>query len=238
MNREVSEFVLFICWLNPYVLWYVSCICVFRGREHLTNQICLFCIYCFSALFASSSAERKLFPSLQEKLQILRRKINCFFVVFWQHHGSVRLWEWIWAMISFMWGGPPFSMWNSSSVLTVTAVTCSLPPPPTDTLLTRLLPVLRVEAVGYQQVLQVDLEVNGLLVIQGGREVTWQVEYPLTRTLTGEMPTLIRLAPQDLGGIVPLAMVSRSTGVEIIRVRPLSGTTWFWVEALKHLDSS
>lgn len=81
--------------------------------------------------------------------------------------------------------------------------------------------------MGYQQVLQVDLEVNGLLVIQGGREVTWQVEYPLTRTLTGEMPTLIRLAPQDLGGIVPLAMVSRSTGVEIIRVRPLSGTTWF-----------
>lgn len=65
----------------------------------------------------------------------------------------------------------------------------------------------RVEAAGYQRVLQVDLEVNGLMVTQGGREVMWQVEYPLTRTLTSEVPTLIRLAPQDLGGIVPLAMV-------------------------------
>lgn len=61
--------------------------------------------------------------------------------------------------------------------------------------------------MGYQRVLQVDLEVNGLMVTQGGREVTWQVEYPLTRTLTSEVQTLIRLAPQDLGGIVPLAMV-------------------------------
>ncbi|KAF3848917.1 hypothetical protein F7725_015414 [Dissostichus mawsoni] len=42
----------------------------------------------------------------------------------------------------------------------------------------------RAEAPGYQRVLQVDLEVNGLVVTQGGREVTWQVEYPLTRTLT------------------------------------------------------
>ncbi|TDH01925.1 hypothetical protein EPR50_G00167860 [Perca flavescens] len=66
----------------------------------------------------------------------------------------------------------------------------------------------RVEAPGYQRVLQVDLEVNGLMMTPGRREVTWQVEYPLTRTLTSEVPTLIRLAPQDLGGIVPLAMVS------------------------------
>lgn len=64
-----------------------------------------------------------------------------------------------------------------------------------------------MEAAGYQRVLQVDLEVNGLMVTQRGREVTWQVEYPLTRTLTGEVQTLIRMAPQDLGGIVPLAMV-------------------------------
>lgn len=61
--------------------------------------------------------------------------------------------------------------------------------------------------MGYQRVLQVDLEVNGLMVTQGSREVTWQVEYPLTRTLTSEVQTLIRLAPPDLGGIVPLAMV-------------------------------
>ncbi|XP_036973614.1 transmembrane protein 132C [Acanthopagrus latus] len=78
----------------------------------------------------------------------------------------------------------------------------------------------RAEAAGYQRVLQVDLEVNGLMVIQGGREVTWQVEYPLTRTLTSEVPTIIRLAPQDLGGIVPLAMDS-----EILNTAILTGRT-------------
>uniref|UniRef100_A0A8C3AW28 Transmembrane protein 132C n=1 Tax=Cyclopterus lumpus TaxID=8103 RepID=A0A8C3AW28_CYCLU len=75
-------------------------------------------------------------------------------------------------------------------------------------------------APGYQRVLQVDLEVNGLMVTQGGREVTWQVEYPLTRTLTSEVPTLIRLAPQDLGGIVPLAM-----DTEILNTAVLNGRT-------------
>ncbi|MED6238556.1 hypothetical protein ATANTOWER_024646 [Ataeniobius toweri] len=78
----------------------------------------------------------------------------------------------------------------------------------------------RVEAVGYQHVLQVDLEVNGLMLTQGSREVTWQVEYPLTRTLTSEVRTLIRLAPQDLGGIVPLAM-----DTEILNTAVLTGRT-------------
>ncbi|XP_061590314.1 transmembrane protein 132C [Cololabis saira] len=78
----------------------------------------------------------------------------------------------------------------------------------------------RIEAVGYQRVLQVDLEVNGLVVTQGGREVTWQVEYPLTRTLSSEVQTLIRLAPQDLGGIVPLAM-----DTEILNTAVLTGRT-------------
>uniref|UniRef100_A0A1A7Y608 Transmembrane protein 132C n=1 Tax=Iconisemion striatum TaxID=60296 RepID=A0A1A7Y608_9TELE len=78
----------------------------------------------------------------------------------------------------------------------------------------------RVEAVGYQRVLQVDLEVNGLTMTQGSREVTWQVEYPLTRTLTSEVQTLIRLAPQDLGGIVPLAMDN-----EILNTAVLTGRT-------------
>ncbi|XP_056259433.1 transmembrane protein 132C [Seriola aureovittata] len=78
----------------------------------------------------------------------------------------------------------------------------------------------RVEAAGYQRVLQVDLEVNGLMVTQGGREVTWQVEYPLTRTLTSEVQTRIRLAPQDLGGIVPLAM-----DTEILNTAVLNGRT-------------
>uniref|UniRef100_A0A3B4G5Z2 Transmembrane protein 132C-like n=1 Tax=Pundamilia nyererei TaxID=303518 RepID=A0A3B4G5Z2_9CICH len=79
---------------------------------------------------------------------------------------------------------------------------------------------LRMEAVGYQRVLQVDLEVNGLMVTQGSREVAWQVEYPLTRTLTSEVQTLIRLAPQDLGGIVPLAM-----DTEILNTAVLTGRT-------------
>uniref|UniRef100_A0A3B5AWZ0 Transmembrane protein 132C-like n=1 Tax=Stegastes partitus TaxID=144197 RepID=A0A3B5AWZ0_9TELE len=78
----------------------------------------------------------------------------------------------------------------------------------------------RKENMGYQRVLQVDLEVNGLMVTQGGREVTWQVEYPLTRTLTSEVQTLIRLAPQDLGGIVPLAM-----DTEILNTAVLTGRT-------------
>ncbi|XP_077479420.1 transmembrane protein 132C-like [Stigmatopora argus] len=78
----------------------------------------------------------------------------------------------------------------------------------------------RGEAVGYQRVLQVDLEVNGLMVPEGGREVTWQVEYPLTRTQTGEAQTLIRLAPQDLGGIVPIAM-----DTEILNTAILNGRT-------------
>ncbi|XP_053700664.1 transmembrane protein 132C-like [Synchiropus splendidus] len=78
----------------------------------------------------------------------------------------------------------------------------------------------RMEAAGYQKVLQVDLEVNGMMVTEGGRVVTWQVEYPLTRTLSTEVQTLIRLAPQDLGGIVPLAM-----DTEILNTAVLTGRT-------------
>ncbi|XP_028319266.1 transmembrane protein 132C-like isoform X2 [Gouania willdenowi] len=78
----------------------------------------------------------------------------------------------------------------------------------------------RVEAAGYQRVLQVDLEVNGLMGTQAGREVTWQVEYPLTRTVTSEVQTIIRLAAQDLGGIVPLAM-----DTEILNTAILTGRT-------------
>lgn len=69
--------------------------------------------------------------------------------------------------------------------------------------------LFRTEAAVYQQVLQVDLEMNVLLGLQWSQEVTWQVEYPLTRTVTPEVTTLIQLAQQDLGAIVPLAMVRR-----------------------------
>uniref|UniRef100_A0AAV2IX87 Uncharacterized protein n=1 Tax=Knipowitschia caucasica TaxID=637954 RepID=A0AAV2IX87_KNICA len=77
-----------------------------------------------------------------------------------------------------------------------------------------------VEAAGYQRVLQVDLEVNGLMAAEGPREVSWQVEYPLTRALTIEVLTLIHMAPQDLGGIVPLAM-----DTEILNTAVLTGRT-------------
>uniref|UniRef100_A0A8C6V2D4 Si:dkey-112m2.1 n=1 Tax=Neogobius melanostomus TaxID=47308 RepID=A0A8C6V2D4_9GOBI len=71
-----------------------------------------------------------------------------------------------------------------------------------------------------ENMLQVDLEVNGLTAAEGAREMSWQVEYPLTRTLTNEVLTLIRMAPQDLGGIVPLAM-----DTEILNTAVLTGRT-------------
>ncbi|XP_051537026.1 transmembrane protein 132C-like [Myxocyprinus asiaticus] len=77
----------------------------------------------------------------------------------------------------------------------------------------------RVEA-GFQKVLQVDLEVNGLLDPLGSRSVTWQIEYPISRTLSEEIQTLFRLAPHDLGGIVPLAMET-----EILNTAVLTGKT-------------
>ncbi|KAK3554888.1 hypothetical protein QTP86_000921 [Hemibagrus guttatus] len=73
---------------------------------------------------------------------------------------------------------------------------------------------------GLQKVLQVDLEVNGLVDPLGTRSVTWQVEYPMSRTFSEEIPTLIRLAAHDLGGIVPLAMET-----EILNTAVLTGRT-------------
>ncbi|XP_042603639.1 transmembrane protein 132C-like [Cyprinus carpio] len=77
----------------------------------------------------------------------------------------------------------------------------------------------RVEA-GFQKVLQVDLEVNGLLDPLGSRSATWQIEYPISRSLSDEIQTIIRLAPHDLGGIVPLAMET-----EILNAAVLTGKT-------------
>lgn len=61
---------------------------------------------------------------------------------------------------------------------------------------------------GFQKILQVDLEVEGFLGQLGGRSLTWQVEYPGSRRFTEEVETEVRLAQQELRGIVPLAMVS------------------------------
>ncbi|KAL4609249.1 transmembrane protein 132C-like [Arapaima gigas] len=62
-----------------------------------------------------------------------------------------------------------------------------------------------------QKVLQVDLELDGLLEPLGSRSVTWQVEYLGTRESTEKIETQIHLAHEELGGIVPLAMVSVPT---------------------------
>lgn len=80
----------------------------------------------------------------------------------------------------------------------------------------------------FQKILQVDLEVNGLLDPLSSRAVTWQVEYPLSRTLSDEIQTLIRLAPQDLGGIVPLAMVSGASHSALFLPQPTTGDYCFY----------
>ncbi|XP_069038285.1 transmembrane protein 132C [Lepisosteus oculatus] len=80
-------------------------------------------------------------------------------------------------------------------------------------------PLERAEGA-FQKVLQVDLEVDSFLGPLGTRPVTWQVEYPGTRTLTEEAETEIHLAQKDLGAIVPLAM-----DTEILNTAVLTGKT-------------
>ncbi|XP_055775574.1 transmembrane protein 132C-like isoform X2 [Salvelinus fontinalis] len=74
--------------------------------------------------------------------------------------------------------------------------------------------------VGFQRVLQVDLEVDSFLGPLGSRWITWQVEYPGSHATTQEAETEIRLAQKDLGGIVPLAM-----DTEILNTAVLTGKT-------------
>ncbi|XP_018589959.2 transmembrane protein 132C-like [Scleropages formosus] len=72
---------------------------------------------------------------------------------------------------------------------------------------------------GLQKVLQVDLELDGLLEPLGSRSVMWQVEYPGTRD-SEEVETRIHLAHEELEGIVPLAM-----DAEILNTAALTGKT-------------
>uniref|UniRef100_A0A674BAH6 Transmembrane protein 132C n=1 Tax=Salmo trutta TaxID=8032 RepID=A0A674BAH6_SALTR len=74
--------------------------------------------------------------------------------------------------------------------------------------------------VGFQRVLQVDLEVDSFLGPLGSRWITWQVEYPGSHATTQEAETEIWLAQKDLGGIVPLAM-----DTEILNTAVLTGKT-------------
>lgn len=65
--------------------------------------------------------------------------------------------------------------------------------------------------MAFQRVLQVDLKMESFPVPLGSRWMAWQVEYPVSRAATQEIETEIRLAQEDLAGIVPLAMVIHST---------------------------
>ncbi|XP_076127404.1 transmembrane protein 132C [Alosa pseudoharengus] len=86
----------------------------------------------------------------------------------------------------------------------------------------------RVE-VGWQRVLQVDLEVDAVaggvaaaaaVGAPGSHSISWQVEYPPGRGLVLEADTHLQLAQRELGGIVPLAMET-----EILNTAVLTGKT-------------
>ncbi|XP_034025650.1 transmembrane protein 132C [Thalassophryne amazonica] len=74
--------------------------------------------------------------------------------------------------------------------------------------------------MGVQRVLQVDLKMETMSELQGSRWMAWQVEYPASHATTPEAETEIRLAQEDLAGIVPLAMDS-----EILNTAVLTGKT-------------
>ncbi|KAM3867991.1 transmembrane protein 132C-like [Diretmus argenteus] len=74
--------------------------------------------------------------------------------------------------------------------------------------------------VGVQRVLQVDLKMDSFPELLGSRWMAWQVEYPGSRTTTPETETEVRLAQDDLAGIVPVAMNS-----EILNTAVLTGKT-------------
>lgn len=59
--------------------------------------------------------------------------------------------------------------------------------------------------------LQVDLKMESFPEPTGSRWMAWQVEYLAGRAATPEAETEIRLAQEDLAGVVPLAMVSASS---------------------------
>ncbi|XP_041792433.1 transmembrane protein 132C [Chelmon rostratus] len=74
--------------------------------------------------------------------------------------------------------------------------------------------------MGVQRVLQVDLKMESFPELLGSRWMAWQVEYPAGRATTQEAETEIRLAQEDLAGIVPLSMDS-----EILNTAVLTGKT-------------
>ncbi|KAK5605794.1 hypothetical protein CRENBAI_005794 [Crenichthys baileyi] len=74
--------------------------------------------------------------------------------------------------------------------------------------------------MGAQRVLQVDLKMESFPEPTGSRWMAWKVEYPASRAATQEVETEIRLAQEELAGIVPLAM-----DTEILNTAVLTGKT-------------
>ncbi|XP_067087038.1 LOW QUALITY PROTEIN: transmembrane protein 132C [Osmerus mordax] len=76
---------------------------------------------------------------------------------------------------------------------------------------------------GVHRVLQVDLKVDSFPDAAGSRWIAWQVEYPGSRSTTQDTETEIRLALEDLGGIVPLAMVSDRCDYVFVNGKEMKG---------------
>lgn len=79
--------------------------------------------------------------------------------------------------------------------------------------------------MGVQRVLQVDLKMESFPEPMGSRWMAWQVEYPASRAATQEVETEIRLAQEDVAGIVPLAMVSDATSSSVQCPKHINGWT-------------
>lgn len=88
---------------------------------------------------------------------------------------------------------------------------------------------------GWQRVVQVDLEVDGVGGTVGSRSISWAVEYPGIRAGAEETETRIHLAQKDLVGIVPLAMV-RETAF-LLFLGPVGLFRGCWHRKIKDMGS-
>ncbi|KAK1892065.1 Transmembrane protein 132C [Dissostichus eleginoides] len=81
--------------------------------------------------------------------------------------------------------------------------------------------------MGVQRVLQVDLKMESFPAPLGSRWMAWQVEYPSSRAATQEAETEIKLAQEDLAGIVPLAMLRGETSQSMLKASVDTTARWF-----------
>ncbi|KAJ4942140.1 hypothetical protein JOQ06_012008 [Pogonophryne albipinna] len=81
--------------------------------------------------------------------------------------------------------------------------------------------------MGVQRVLQVDLKMESFPEPLGSRWMAWQVEYPSSRATTQEAETEIKLAQEDLAGIVPLAMLRGETSQSMLKASVDTTAPWF-----------